>query len=152
MSHYTRSEFQKFIEDDNIEPLIQADIAAHLLSCDECMDEYMSLLDAYFGTVLSINDEFTDTVMKEVRKYNLEVLKSKEKTKKVNDIIYYISAACITLVLMTTGTFTIFNNGLISADKYAIHTKQKGPNFTNGWTDKLTEATSQFINMIENKN
>lgn len=150
LRHYSKAEWQLYINKE-YDDLSRQEMQNHLLSCDACMTLYLDLIDEAPIENDTVLDGFTDRVMEQIHMENVKSEGQKLKQKRINMFIYYVSAASITLFLMNAGVFESIYQSFASEKKYLSETSQKKSLFTNGWTSRLTEDTSKFINGFLNK-
>ncbi len=150
MRHYSKAEWMWFINSDS-HTLLHQDMQVHMLSCDDCMELYSDLIEGIDIEDSVLSKDFTDRVMEMVHKDKVEAAKLKHKQKRFNTMVYYISAASITLFLMSAGSFQDIYRSFSSEGKYTSKVSQKQSLFVNGWTNTLTDVTSNLINGIKNQ-
>jgi hypothetical protein len=115
------------------------------------MAQYLDLIDESPFEDETVLEGFTERVMKQIHMENVKTEGQKLKQKRINIIIYYVSAASITLFLMNAGVFDSIYQSFTSEKSQVSEASQKQSLFTNGWTSRLTEDTSKFINGFINK-
>jgi hypothetical protein len=152
MKHYNIEHWQKLLAND-LEDDICREMQQHLLDCEECLGIYLSLIpdnSGETGECINITNvpspNFTERVMERV---NLESRIQHQKDmrrNRVNAIICYISAASITLFLVSGGIFNhIFNTLGPGGVGLAGGQMRNESIFLSGWTDKLTASTSSLL-------
>ncbi len=126
--HYTRWELKlykdKILSKDELDQ-----IASHLILCENCREEYISLISGEevdnAGKVLS--EDFTLNIMEKIRELEddnmpidtgLDKTLRKKRTRLEKIMINYSIAASITILITAKGVFTrpivSFNNGNIT--------------------------------------
>jgi hypothetical protein len=148
MRHYSKAEWLWFINNDS-GTVLHEEMQEHLLVCDECMMLYLELIDKINMEEVPATEDFTDKVMELVHREKVEAAKRRLNQKRVNTLIYYVSAASLTLLLTGVGTFQDIYKGLSSVEKQAFETPQKQSLFMSGWTDRLTDETSKFLSGVK---
>lgn len=138
------SDFEKMKDYDlvsNIEFLIES---------DDCLNSFIEMIENDITTseVYELPGDFTDKVMDKITRD-----KTKKGTKQNNFrnmMIFYVSAACITLFFTAYGVFDlIFDNAVDMTSKVFTNSNLTTGYISNGWSDRLTEKTSEFLNSIE---
>lgn len=150
MRHYSKAEWLWFMNNDS-QSLLNKDMQEHLTTCDDCLALYSELIDGIELDESSIPEDFTNRVMDMVHKDKVESSLAKLKQRKINTLVYYISAACITLFLMRVGAFQHIYNSFSTEGKHVSEASQKQSLFVSGWTNSLTDMTSNLINGIRNQ-
>lgn len=148
MKHYSNEEWQELIEEE-VNDGKKIEMLEHTIECQNCLDIYLSLID---GEINNKNTapppDFSSRVIERINADNKKLELLKKKKRFTNIMIFYASAACITLFLISQGCFGEFLNISAKSSK-AIHNQSKITGFMfSGWTDTLTEKTSNFINNI----
>jgi len=154
MRHYNEEELIFYSEacvDENLEK----DIEEHLLMCEECRDKYMQIVECYHMNDMenSISLEFTDNVMKSIKSEPVrnKVIKKKKVVPEV--FVYYVAAACITLLFSFSGVFDSLAGGFSCMTASIAQTPVTiEKNVSNGWTERLTKDTSIMISKLKIKN
>lgn len=119
-------------------------IEESLLSSDENLMKYVSMLESSINTTESISQEFTDKVLKSViiRERNLK------KNKRVNLITYYVAVASITIMFSFAGVFDRVNSGF-NFDANAMENRHESQSTTDtnnkSWTETLADKTTIFM-------
>jgi hypothetical protein len=149
MRHYSKAEWMWFINSNSHTSLHQ-DMQEHMLICDDCMAIYSELVDEIDIEEGVISEDFTDRLIEMVHKDKAESSQAKLKQKRINTMVYYISAASITLFLMRAGAFQDIYRSFSTERKYTSESSQKQSLFVSGWTSTLTDVTSNIINGIKN--
>ena len=154
MMHYSIDEWYQFktgtLNSDDIEKM-----QTHLLECSDCMDLYLSTIDEQdeLNAFESLPADFADTLMDRIKLEDSRINTTKKRTYFTNIMIYYVSAACVTLLLMSNGVFRSLFNNMPGNSSIIKNNISKSESFlTNGWTDQLANKTSLFIDELLNKN
>lgn len=151
MKHFDSAKWKLYIE-NKLDEYEEAEMQEHLLNCDQCLSLYLSMLD-YEINEKSIDEEifpaiaFTDSVMSVMKIDKKKAEEKRQKRNHINMVVYYVSAASITLFLMGSGVFQQLHN-TFSDLNYEVSSTQEIESklFFSGWTEKLTEGTSNIIN------
>jgi hypothetical protein len=147
--HYSLIEWKAYrdnlVNNDKIEKMQN-----HLLECDECMENYLLSMDYLEEGTLQplVPKNFTEEVMEVIHEENKKILMLRRKSAKSKLIAYYVSAACVTLFLLSSGVFaSMFNSfSKLSIQISTVSSKAESI-FTSGWTDKLVHRTSGILNI-----
>lgn len=152
MSHYSKVELYSVINGQDFQLSISQEMQDHLSNCDVCMELYLELMDGFELGERSATENLTDRVMELVYKENEESSQRKLKQKRINTLVYYVSAASITLFLMRVGAFQDIYQSFSSVEKQVYESPKRQSLFTSGWTNRLTDVTSKFLNGIKINN
>lgn len=150
MGHYNEEELILYSE-GCIDERLEKEIEEHLLVCEECRDKYIQIVECYHmdGIENQIPSEFTDNVMKKIKTTGVR-RKNKKKRVAPEVFLYYVAAACITLIFSYNGVLDSLVSGFydmtISIAKTPVSIEQRMP---NGWTERLTEDTSTLISKLK---
>lgn len=144
MKHYSIDEWNEFVN-GNIDENKKIEMLEHTNKCQECLDIYLSFIEKDLNEPPS---DFSSAVIERINKEDRKLENLKKRNSFINLMIFYASAACITLFLISNGGFNaIFDFTSKSSKLMSIH--PKSTNFLiDGWTDILAEKTSDFINNI----
>ncbi|HPD00314.1 MAG TPA: hypothetical protein PLA01_03070 [Acetivibrio sp.] len=132
---------------------MKLDIENHLQNCDECLEKYIEAIEyknVHEASAL-ISPEFCSRVMEQITQGEEKIGKIRERRiqNKYQAFMYYVAAACITLIFMASGVFQqIF--GSVSNVTSGI---EESPGsiekmVPSGWTDRLVEGTSDVIDVL----
>jgi len=148
MKHYSYEEWQELIE-AKVDDDKRIEMLEHSMECQNRRDTYLSLIDEGLTTETTLpSPDFSSKVIEKINTENKKITLLKKKRCFTNMMIYYTSAACITLFLIYSGCFDTFL-GFTPKGSKAITNQTKATGFIfNGWTDILTEKTSNFIDNI----
>jgi len=116
----------------------------HLLECDQCLEIFLSLVDSDEIQVASelISPKFTDTVIHAVNK--------KSKVRSKNLFTYYVAAALVTLILMSSGFFEKLVTTVPYASQTAVVQENfRQENFIMNFSERVVNKTSDFIDNFE---
>lgn len=103
MKHPTKEEWHTYIT-RTLSPVEYERYETHLSSCDDCLIVYMRCIEEQSGHLPLLDDgaAFTEKVMKTVRKKKFS---SPRLPFYRRTLFHYGTAAVLTLVLLTSGTF-----------------------------------------------
>ncbi|NLX92008.1 MAG: zf-HC2 domain-containing protein [Firmicutes bacterium] len=153
MVHYSREEWKAFLEGTLEEEKCGA-MEEHLLTCEQCVSEYLSFFseEGEAGGVIEFHPRFTYGVMKRIE--GMEA-KQREKAKR-RDIFYYFAAACLTLFFMFAGAFEGFAEiipEITKADMEIFASSGAGNQgiIEFGWSEKLMNSTVMFLDTMKPK-
>jgi predicted anti-sigma-YlaC factor YlaD len=151
MSHYSEEELILYSE-ACVDELLEKDIEEHLLICGKCRDRYIQIVEYYHRSdcVNKISTEFTDNVMKSIKADNSRNKVRKKKRVAPEVFLYYVAAACITLLFSYNGILDSLVSGFsdmtTSIAKTPVSMEQR---MSNGWTERLAEDTSTLISQLK---
>ena len=153
MAHYCREEWKAFM-DGILEEEKSGAMEEHLLTCEQCLGEYLSCFseEGAASDVIELHPRFTSSVMKKI-----EGVEAKRRgSVKRRDIFYYSAAACLTLFFMFAGVFEGFAGIIpeITKADIAIFTSSQSGNqgiIEFGWSDKLLNSTVAFLDTMKPK-
>jgi predicted anti-sigma-YlaC factor YlaD len=154
MNHFDRQEWLK-LHHNEINNEQRMWMEQHLTACDDCRQAFLDCIDQAALDQASniLPPDFTSRTLTYIEQQTGVVKshtdKTKKKTGKKRLLSYYVSAAAITLVLMSCG---VFQSAALQAANMpasiAFNTSvQPKSNFSN-WTAQLREKTSNWINAI----
>jgi predicted anti-sigma-YlaC factor YlaD len=153
MSHYSYEELLLYSK-ASVNEAQEAEIEEHLLTCEECNNTYIQIIESCYMEDESNNlpQDFTDNVMKAVlsdRSHN-KLVKRKRVAPEV--FVYYVAAACITLMLSINGVFDSLIGGFTDMTTYIASTPVSVEKaVSNGWTERLANDTSRIISELKNE-
>ncbi|MBF8984344.1 hypothetical protein IZY60_12420 [Lutibacter sp. B2] len=116
----------------------------HLLECDPCLEIFLSLVDDAEIQIASefISPKFTDTIMKKIN--------TNSKVRSKNLFTYYVAAALVTLILMSSGFFEKLVDTVPYASQTAVIQENLKPeNFIMNFSERVVNKTSSFIDNFE---
>jgi len=155
MKHYSESEWQAYQQDltdkSNTEMM-----ETHLIDCDQCLNLLLSLTDelASARAEAIIPPDFCRNTMAFIHHSQIQPrnVRSRDKIKRL--FSYYVAAAAVTLMLMSSGFFDtmVGSASLISANSTMKTEKPNSIIFT--WPTRLIEKSSSWTQLIpkESKN
>ncbi len=150
MNHYREEELLLYSK-ASVDESKEAEIEEHLLTCDECNERYIQIIESCCmndGNI-QISSEFTDNVMDRLNfdSRNHKAIKRKRAAPEI--LIYYVAAACITLMFSINGVFDSLLGGfsdMTTSIAYTPVSLEKA--VTNGWTERLVNDTSKIISEL----
>jgi hypothetical protein len=148
--HYTKEQWKTFM-DHKTETSLHNEMHKHMDTCDECLSMYLDFIEKEQSIEALIPAEFTNKTMNFIKAETTKLNTKRQKQKRINLIIYYASAASITLFLCSTGVFKDIASIMNHSKTLTANTSFNQSLFISGWTDKLTDETSKIINSLEKK-
>ncbi|MGO0060704.1 hypothetical protein ACTID9_11950 [Brevibacillus fluminis] len=131
-NHMTRSQWQQFIL-NQLSDQERERYEDHLYSCDECLEVYMACLDELAQPAAPSVPEVAEAI---------PAHKPAAKPFYRQTLFHYGLAACITLLLMTTGLFS----------QLLAHSNQwnsiAGAKQHRSVTDQLMQKTTAFLDQL----
>ncbi|WP_409252729.1 hypothetical protein V1502_02035 [Bacillus sp. SCS-153A] len=144
MKHVSYEEWQKYVEDGLTEK-VRERYEEHLYSCDQCMEIYLTALEAGETSFPELSDDqkFTDNIMTEVQRYKEPEVPDTGKKQRFYQqaAFHYFIAAAMTILLMYTGVFQQLTG---FAEEFE---RSSRPSITN----ELMNKTTNFIENVENE-
>ncbi|AEV67322.1 hypothetical protein [Acetivibrio clariflavus] len=151
MGHYSEEKLLLYSE-GCVDERLEKDIEEHLLICEDCRDRYIQIVECYHmdGIENQISSQFTDNVMKRIKTDSDRKKAGKRKKVTPEVFLYYVAAACITIMLSCNGILDSLVSGFsdmtTSIARTPARIEQRVP---NGWTEKLAEDTSTLISKLK---
>lgn len=155
MNHFIESEWRAY-KHHLIDKTESEMMENHLIDCDQCLNLFLSLTDeldaARANTVIPV--DFSHNTMAFIHRSQIQPhnVSSRDKIKRL--FSYYVAAAAVTLILMSSGFFDsmVGSASLISANSTLKTEKPTSIIFT--WPTRLIETSSSWTQMIpkESKN
>lgn len=161
VKHFSKEEWKLFY-DNKIDENTRVEMEKHMQECNECLLVYLSIVDEsceMHSNDSVLSDEFTDNVMATIEKennysqtsiieYNQALNKKQiQKQKKINLLVYYTAAACLTLFMMSRGIFSVlpYNFSSVASQITQTNTKiEKVIRFQ--WIEQFTDNTTNILN------
>lgn len=153
MSHYSYEELLLYSK-ACVNEAQEAEIERHLLTCEECNNTYIQIIESYHMEDESNNlpQDFTDNVMKAVLSDRSRNKRVKRKRVAPEVFVYYVAAACITLMLSINGVFDSLIGGFTDMTTYIASTPVSVEKaVSNGWTERLANDTSRIISEFKHE-
>ncbi|MBM7614320.1 hypothetical protein [Alkaliphilus hydrothermalis] len=170
MQHYSKEKWNQyiFVQLDETEAVVMEE---HLYSCDDCMNTYLSLLEASDIPQGILSQDFTDQVICKIQLEDSTNNRPKERDEKISNIIqlntssknqlklkrrevfkYYTVAASITMVLMYSGFFNVIASGIPRAtNEIVTSTKNVEKLVPVGWSQRWMDTTLETLDSIKDK-
>jgi len=150
--HFSPDEWQDY-KRNTIEPELTAEIEAHLALCENCREYFLNLIDEtdFEKTQDKIPLDFTDTLINKINQRTPTVIPDKIKPtkRKLNrrDIFaYYVTAAVITLALMSGGVFDSMVAKSMHLSQVCMLKSQRIESTVNkDWDRQLMENSTKMI-------
>ncbi|WP_010245403.1 anti-sigma factor [Acetivibrio cellulolyticus] len=151
MNHYSEEELLLYSK-ACVDEVQEAEIEEHLLNCDECNERYIQIIEGFHMTDESnqVSLEFTDNVMKLINRDVKQHKAVKRKRVAPEVLIYYVAAACITLMFSLNGVFDSLFGGFSDMTTSIAQTPvsiEKA--VSTGWTERLANDTSKVISELK---
>lgn len=143
MRHYNLTEWQDYI-DNNLTDEVRDKMEEHILSCDRCLELYLSTLENEASKKeITVSSNFTDSVMTKIYKEEKSIKRNK---RYISDFfIYYAAAACITIFFTARGVFSSYQSNVLKITEGFIEPVNKMEQvFMNGWTDRILNENSNL--------
>jgi predicted anti-sigma-YlaC factor YlaD len=123
MKHFNREECSNYVENLSSEAELEL-IEEHLISCETCLKQYIEILEEReVIKITNLPHNFVSEVMNKIERSETRINNRLNSKKKI--LICYVSAACITLFLMGSGTFTMMAKSIPIATAQIIHSPAK---------------------------
>lgn len=149
MKHFSRQDWLAFAK-GQVEEKKSSKMEEHLLVCDRCVEEYLSFISPQDEdrSGRNISPQFTKRVLKSIN--DMEI----KRNKKRRDLFYYVAAACLTFVLMTSGVFQIFTEKIPEIAQTENRPeqfleKQEESRIPFGWSDRLLDNTLNLLDSLK---
>lgn len=133
-------------------------VQEHLYTCDACLNSYLSLIteEEISKAEVLLSPEFTDKVIWNVEKENRKKTKIQSelaKEKRKSFITYYVGAAVMTLLFVSTGIFQAFVDTAPKIVTLAERAQQEEYNRTPGYdlSSKAVGKAALWIERFESK-
>jgi len=155
--HFSSDEWQVF-KQKTIEPEICAEMEVHLQFCESCQELYLNLIEQTDLELAqkAIPPDFTDSLLKKVAKQPTETIILKFPTKKSqpdrkNIFAYYVSAAILTLALMSGGVFdSMVDQSMRFTRICMLQTQNIEAKVSKDWSTELFYDGSQWMQKLSN--
>ncbi|MFT4414616.1 hypothetical protein ACLM5H_12225 [Fredinandcohnia humi] len=141
MMHFSSKEWELYVNDKLIESK-REELENHLLSCDQCLEIYMKVINTQLEDLPDIqNNSFTEETITK-----LPPKKQKRKNSFLQSpIFHYGVAAVITFTLMTSGFFQSIS-GIVTTVEASSMTKQE-----KSVSHNLMEKALSIFDMMDDK-
>ncbi|NLV89636.1 MAG: hypothetical protein GX021_09795 [Tissierellia bacterium] len=147
MKHYDLVEWKLFKE-NLLQDQIYKEMEEHLISCDQCMEAFLALIDDKEIEMAEaiVPEDFTKNVMKNIE--NIRPIKKNQRKKKTyNDFfIYYAAVASVAIILTASGFFGKMVDSIpqVATSINMEESKLKASTFYD-FSKKITERTNRFV-------
>lgn len=147
MKHYDLVEWKLFKE-NLLQDQIYKEMEEHLISCHECMEAFLALIDDKEIEMAEaiVPEDFTKNVMKNIE--NIRPIKKNQRKKKTyNDFfIYYAAVASVAIILTASGFFGKMVDSIpqVATSINMEESKLKASTFYD-FSKKITERTNRFV-------
>ena len=148
MKHFDEKDWLKYCKSDSV-GYAEKEMEQHLLDCDLCLALYLKAIESleFENAKKNIPLEFTENVITQIQKTSQQ---DKQNKTRIKLILYYTTAACITIFLTFSGAFQLFERHLPNAAESITHTPSALQHFvSNGWTDRLLNKTTIFLDTLK---
>lgn len=150
--HFSPDEWQDY-KSKTIEPELVVEMEAHLELCENCREYFLKLIDETEIKTAhdKISVDFTDTLIKKINQPAPAVIpvKIKPDRRKLNrrDLFaYYVTAAVITLALMSGGVFdSMVEKSMYLSQICMLKSQHIESTANKDWDRQLMEDSSRMI-------
>ncbi|MCY6356172.1 hypothetical protein [Clostridium sp. ZS2-4] len=148
MKHHGEEKWNLYFQ-DRLDEEEKIDMEEHLLNSDECLESYLSVVEASIENEQDdeLSPDFVDNVMNIIE----DNKNNSKKNKKINILIYYTAAASITIIFLLNGVFDGMYKGVSGSFAAASTYKERTTVIQSGWSDRVVDKTSIFLNRLINK-
>ncbi|MCY6369910.1 hypothetical protein [Clostridium ganghwense] len=152
MKHHGEEKWELYLK-DSLDEEVKIDMEEHLLNSDECLESYLSVVEASIENEQDneLSPDFVDNVMNIIEDNKKNSKKNKKTNKKTNILIYYTSVASITIFFLLTGVFDGMYKGVSKGITVTGAYKEETKIIQYGWSNKLVDKTSIFLDSLINK-
>lgn len=153
MKHYSEAEWLAFkhksIKDTEFEIM-----ESHLLECEPCFNVFLNLANelelARADTF--IPPDFSRTTMDFINHHQVSQPSPYRRQGKMQRLLsYYVIAALITLMLVSSGVFQAAVNDAVLTTATSTVDTDKTDNIIFNWPSRLIETSSAWTNSIQKK-
>ena len=151
MGHYNEEELILYSK-ACVDKTQEIDIEEHLLTCDECRDKYIQIVECCYmkDEDNKVSLEFADNVMNKLKHEDKPGRARKRKRIAPEIFLYYVAAACITLLFTFNGVFDSLIGGFSDMTTTIAQTPINiEKTASNGWTERLANDTSIIISRLK---
>lgn len=147
--HISLEHWLRYVDND-LDERTREQYEAHLYSCDQCLELYITAVESQEQTLPPMQKEtaFTDLVMQEItaqnniKKSKNRVIKKKEQHFYEKTIFHYFAAAAMTILLMSSGVFT-------QVMDYVNTFEKTPPRETNSIVEGLINHSFSLLDILE---
>lgn len=148
MKHYDLVEWKLFKE-DLLQDGIRKEMEKHLISCNECMETFLSLIGEkeLKKAEAVVPEDFTLKVMKNIKKIRPMEKKERKDKKLYNDFfIYYVAVASVAILLTASGFFGRIVDSIPQMNtSISMEESRLKTNSIYDFTKRVTEETNKFV-------
>ena len=156
-THFSTDEWLTF-KRKNIDAAIYAEMEIHLQFCESCQEFYLGLIEQSDLELAqtAIPLDFTDALLNRVNKQPSAPIIIKFPTKKVrlnrkNIFAYYVSAAVLTLALMSGGVFdSMVDQSMRFSQICMLQSQNIEAKVSRDWSSQLFKDGSQWMEKLSN--
>ena len=150
--HFSPDEWQDY-KRKTIEPELVAEIEAHLALCEDCREYFLRLIDETDIKVAQdkIPLDFTDALINRINQpapavIPIKIKPGKRKLNRRDIFAYYVTAAAITLALMSGGVFdSMVEKSMYLSQICVIKSQHIESTANKDWDRQLMENSSRVI-------
>jgi len=150
--HFSPDEWQDY-KRKTIEPELMAEIETHLELCEDCQEYFLSLIDE--ADIEAAQDrislDFTDNLIKKINKHTpasipAKIQPGRRKLNRRDLFAYYVTAAVITLALMSGGIFdSMVEKSMYFSQICVLNSQRIESTVSQDWDDQLMKDSSKII-------
>ncbi|NLK43563.1 MAG: hypothetical protein GX300_04105 [Tissierellia bacterium] len=149
MKHYDLVEWKLFKE-NLLQDEIYKKMEDHLISCHECMEAFLSLIDDEEIEMAEamVPEDFTKNVMKNIENIR-PIRKNQKRNKKLSSdfFIYYGAVASVAIILTASGVFGKMVDSIPQiATNINMEESRLKADTIYGLSKKITRETNKFVN------
>ena len=153
--HFSTDEWQAF-KRKTIEPEICVEMEVHLQFCESCQEFYLGLIEpsdlVLAQAAIPLN--FTDALLNRMEKQSSAAIivnfpTKKPKLNRKNVFAYYVTAAVLTLALMSGGVFdTMADHSMRFSQICMVQSQKIEAQVSRDWYSQLFKDGSQWMNKL----
>lgn len=154
-THFSTDEWQAF-KRKTIEPEISSEMEVHLQFCENCQEFYLGLIEQsdldLAQTVISLN--FTDSLLNKLEKQPSAAIivkfpMNKPRLNRKNVFAYYVTAAVLTLALMSGGVFdSMVDQSMRFSQICMLQSQNIEAQVSRDWRSQLIKDGSQLMHKL----
>lgn len=153
--HFSNDEWQAF-KQKTIEPEICVEMEAHLQFCESCQEFYLSLIEQSDLELAqsAIPLDFTDSLLKQIEKQpnNSIIIKFPAKQSRLNRkniFAYYVSAAVLTMALMSGGVFdSMVDQSMRFSQICMLQSQNIESRVSRDWSQQIFKDGSRWMHKL----
>ncbi|MBZ4652883.1 MAG: hypothetical protein JG781_221 [Peptococcaceae bacterium] len=155
MKHYTQAEWLLFRQGLLAKEKVYI-MEEHLAQCDQCLAHFLSLISEEEVKEADefLSPDFSDKVINTVKGEKTIIRKSphKLKEKQKNMFAYYVAAAAITLIFMSTGFFQSLIDTGPRIVSLAASPENRSREWDLNWSGKVVNKAALWLRDFETQN